>query len=105
MFAIDTAGLRFGVDGKHVGYATDFHDLTPKMAALYSGLDVWIVDALRRRSHPSHPTLAQSLEWIALLKPERAALIHMDQSMDYAMLCAELPQGVEPGFDGMEFHL
>lgn len=102
---IDTAGLRFRADGKYVGYATDFHDLTPEMASIYSGLNVWIVDALRRREHPSHPTLGQALEWIALLKPERAALIHMDQSMDYATLCAELPPGVEPGFDGMEFNL
>ena len=102
---IDTAGLRFAGGGKYIGYATDFHDLTPKMAALYTGLDVWIVDALRRREHPSHPTLGQALAWIAELKPARAALIHMDQSMDYATLRAELPDGVEPGFDGMEIAL
>jgi phosphoribosyl 1,2-cyclic phosphate phosphodiesterase len=26
----------------------------------------------------------------------------MDQSMDYATLVQELPDGVEPGFDGLE---
>jgi phosphoribosyl 1,2-cyclic phosphate phosphodiesterase len=26
----------------------------------------------------------------------------MDQSMDYTRLVAELPEGVEPGFDGLE---
>jgi phosphoribosyl 1,2-cyclic phosphate phosphodiesterase len=29
----------------------------------------------------------------------------MDQSMDYAGLVAELPPGVEPGYDGMEIEL
>jgi phosphoribosyl 1,2-cyclic phosphate phosphodiesterase len=29
----------------------------------------------------------------------------MDNSMDYRTLCAELPDGVEPGFDGLEVQL
>ncbi len=32
----------------------------------------------------------------------RAVLVHMDQSMDFATLSAELPPGVEPGHDGLE---
>jgi phosphoribosyl 1,2-cyclic phosphate phosphodiesterase len=103
--SITTAGLKFQAGGRNVGYATDFHDLTPEMRALYRDLDVWIVDALRRKPHPTHPDLATALGWIAKLAPRRAALIHMDQSMDYATLAAELPAGVEPGYDGMEFVL
>lgn len=97
-----SAGLRFECDGKSIGYATDFHELTPKMAELYSGLDLWVVDALRRHPHPAHADLPSVLHWIAGLKPRRSALIHMDQSMDYATLCRELPIGVEPAYDGME---
>jgi phosphoribosyl 1,2-cyclic phosphate phosphodiesterase len=29
----------------------------------------------------------------------------MDNSMDYRALCAELPSGVEPGYDGLEIEL
>ena len=100
--SISSAGLRFEADGLTVGYATDFHALTDAMRAHYSGLDVWIVDALRRQPHPSHPTLEAVLGWVEQLRPSRTALIHMDQSMDYARLVAELPTGVEPGFDGWE---
>ena len=50
----------------------------------------------------AHPDLPTALGWIADLAPRRAALIHMDQSMDYATLCAELPPGVEPCYDGLE---
>ena len=100
---IASAGLRFEAGGRSVGYATDFHDLTPAMRSLYAGLDVWIVDALRERPHPSHPTLGAALGWIGELRPARSALIHMDQSMDYVTLCETLPDGVEPGYDGLEF--
>ncbi|MBA3878102.1 MAG: MBL fold metallo-hydrolase [Sphingobium sp.] len=99
---ITSAGLRFEADGKAIGYATDFHAMTPAMVELYAGLDLWIVDALRRRPHPSHPTLDQALGWIDELRPVRAVLTHMDQSMDYATLRRELPGGVEPGYDGLE---
>lgn len=99
---IMSAGLRFAVGGKSIGYATDFHDLTPAMARFYAGVDLWIVDALRRKPHPSHPTVDDVLGWVDALRPRRTVLIHMDQSMDYRSLRATLPAGVEPGYDGLE---
>ena len=103
--SITSAGLRFDVGGKSIGYSTDFHAMTPDMANLFENVDVWVVDALRRRPHPTHPHLGQTLEWIAAATPGRAILTHMDNSMDYATLAAELPAGVEPGYDGLEVHL
>lgn len=100
--SITSAGLRFTAGGKRIGYATDLNDLTSDLRTLYTGLDAWIVDALRRRPHPSHPHLSQVIDWVAELKPRRTALIHMDQSMDYRTLLEELPPGIEPGYDGME---
>jgi phosphoribosyl 1,2-cyclic phosphate phosphodiesterase len=100
--SISSAGLRFEAGGVAIGYATDFHELTDAMARTYSGLDAWIVDALRRWPHPSHPELSAVLGWVESLRPRRTALIHMDHSMDYRSLLAELPAGVEPGYDGLE---
>jgi phosphoribosyl 1,2-cyclic phosphate phosphodiesterase len=97
-----SAGLRFEGEGGIIGYATDLSAMTPAMIELYGGLDVWVVDALRRRPHPSHPDLPTVLGWIERLRPRRTALTHMDQSMDYATLVRELPAGVEPGYDGLE---
>jgi phosphoribosyl 1,2-cyclic phosphate phosphodiesterase len=102
---IASAGIRFDADGKSIGYSTDFNILTDEMLSLFQGVDVWVVDALRRRPHPTHPHLEQALEWIAAVQPGRAILTHMDQSMDYRTLCRELPQGVEPGYDGLEVKL
>jgi Metal-dependent hydrolases of the beta-lactamase superfamily I len=102
---IVSAGIRFDIANKSIGYSTDFNMLTGDMLNLFQGIDVWVVDALRRRPHPTHPHLDQALEWIAAVRPKRAILTHMDQSMDYASLCRELPPGVEPGYDGLEVRL
>ena len=102
---ITSAGLRFDAGGAAIGYSTDFDTLTDDMAMLFEGLDLWVVDALRRKPHPTHPHLAQTLEWIRRLAPKRAILTHMDNSMDYRTLCGEVPEGVEPGYDGMEVEL
>jgi len=99
---ITSAGFRFTQDERSIGYATDFHEITGDMESLFANLDLWVVDALRRAPHPTHANLATTLTAIERLKPARAILTHMDQSMDYAALSAELPAGVEPGHDGLE---
>ncbi|KQN26233.1 MBL fold metallo-hydrolase [Sphingomonas sp. Leaf33] len=103
--SIVSAGLRFEHDGSAIVYATDFNILTDNMRSLYEDADVLVIDALRRAPHPTHPTLDQALGWIAELRPKRAILTHMDQSMDYRTLCETLPAGVEPGYDGLEVRL
>ncbi len=102
---ISSAGLRFDAGGASIAYFTDFHDLPDAAAALVNDVDLWIVDAARHRPHPTHPHLARTLEWIVACRPRRAVLTHMDQSMDYRSLVAMLPDGVEPGHDGLEIVL
>lgn len=102
---IHSTGFRVDHDGKSVGYATDFHEVTDAMIALYRGVDLLIIDALRERPHPTHPHLAMTLDAITHIRPGRAVLTHMDQSMDYAHLSATLPPGVAPGYDGLTITL
>ena len=102
---ISSAGLRFDAAGKSIAYSTDCSALTDDMIALFQGVDLWVVDALRRRPHPTHPHLERTLEWIGTVRPRRAILTHMDNSMDYGELAKELPDTVEPGHDGLEIIL
>ena len=103
--AFESAGLRFETAAGSIGYATDLSAMTSDMATIYEGLSIWVVDALRRHPHPSHPDLPTALGWIERFRPGCALLTHMDQSMDYRSLLAELPEGVEPGYDGLEIRL
>jgi phosphoribosyl 1,2-cyclic phosphate phosphodiesterase len=92
-----TLGIRIG----GFGYSTDVTELDDSAFAALEGVELWIVDCLRREPHPTHSHLAKTLSWIARLGPRRAVLTHMDQSLDYRELSAELPEGVEPGQDGL----
>src|SRR5260370_34378 len=88
-----------------LAYATDVVDLDDAAFATWAGIELWIVDGLRREPHPTHSHLAKTLAWIERVQPRRAVLIHMDQSLDYRELGAELPAGVEPGYDGLAIGL
>jgi phosphoribosyl 1,2-cyclic phosphate phosphodiesterase len=92
-----TLGFRIGP----MAYSTDVAELDEAAFAALAGIELWIVDCLRREPHPTHSHLAQTLAWIARVRPRRAVLTHMDQSLDYRELSRELPSGVEPGQDGL----
>ena len=96
-----TLGLRIGP----FAYSTDVTELDECAFAALEGVEVWIVDCLRREPHPTHSHLAKTLTWIARVRPRRAVLTHMDQSLDYRELSAELPACVEPGYDGLVIEL
>lgn len=96
-----TLGFRIGP----VGYSTDVVDLDEAAFATLAGVELWVVDCLRREPHPTHSDLAKTLSWIRRIRPRRAVLTHMDQSLDYRELAAELPPGVEPGYDGLAIDL
>ena len=96
---IPSLGFRFG----NVAYSADIKSLPSQSVDAMAGLDVWIVDALRKPAHPSHFNLTEALEWIARIKPKRAILTNLHTDMDYAELLAVLPPNVEPGCDRMSF--
>jgi phosphoribosyl 1,2-cyclic phosphate phosphodiesterase len=95
--SIEALGFRFG----ETAYTPDLNGIPAESLQHLEGLDLWIVDALRRVRHPSHFSLAETLAWIERLKPRRAVLTNLHIDMDYNTLCRELPEGVEPAYDGM----
>jgi phosphoribosyl 1,2-cyclic phosphate phosphodiesterase len=91
-----TLGIR--VDG--FAYSTDVKELPDPALEALAGLKVWVVAAVRREPHVAHAHLDQVLGWIDRLRPERALLTHLNHSMDYRTLAAELPDSVQPAHDG-----
>ncbi|OYX29460.1 MAG: phosphoribosyl 1,2-cyclic phosphodiesterase [Caulobacterales bacterium 32-69-10] len=96
---IRSVGFRFG----NVAYSSDVVGLPEASFAALEDLDVWIVDALRDRPHPTHANVEMALAWIARVKPRRAILTNLHVDLDYNTLKARLPPGVEPAYDGMRF--
>jgi phosphoribosyl 1,2-cyclic phosphate phosphodiesterase len=95
--AMDALGFRIGP----LAYLPDVVSLPPDSWQHLAGLDCWVLDALRRKPHPTHVHLALSLEWIAKMAPARAVLTNMHVDLDYDTLVGELPANVEPAYDGL----
>ena len=83
------------------GYSTDVRVLDDAAFTVLAGIKAWVVDCMREAPHPTHSHLAQTLEWIAKLKPAQAYLTHMGQGLDYRALLAKLPPKVWPAHDGL----
>ncbi|MGL5363197.1 MAG: MBL fold metallo-hydrolase [Bosea sp. (in: a-proteobacteria)] len=94
----EALGFRFG----NLAYASDVSVLPPEAQSSLQGLDVLVLDALRYTRHPTHFSVSEALAMIDALKPKRAVLTNLHTDLDHAKLTAELPQGVEAAFDGME---
>ena len=93
----DALGLRIGP----LAYIPDAVALPEAAWPHITGVPCLVVDALRRKPHPTHAHLAMTLGWIVKARPARAVLTNMHLDMDYATLAAELPPGIEPAYDGM----
>jgi phosphoribosyl 1,2-cyclic phosphate phosphodiesterase len=94
---VRSIGYRFG----NVAYSSDVVGLDEAAFEALADLDVWILDALRWKPHPTHAHVDLALEWIARVKPRRAILTNMHIDLDFDDLAARLPAGVEPAFDGL----
>jgi len=82
-------------------YCTDVSRIPDESWPLLEGLDVLVLDALRDEPHPTHFSVAESLEVVARLKPKRAYFTHVSHSLDHAETNARLPAGVELSYDGL----
>ena len=99
---ITSLGIRIDEGASSAGYAIDFHDMTAEMADMYRGVDLWIADCLRRAPHPTHAHLDAVIGWARNLQVGQLLLTHLDNSMDYKALSAELPYWAAPAHDGQQ---
>lgn len=98
---INSLGYRFG----GVAYSSDLVRLPEESLPALQHLDVWIVDALRYKPHPTHFSVDDALAWIERIRPRRAILTNLHADLDYDELAARLPPHVEPAYDGMQIEL
>jgi len=93
----EVLGFRFG----NVAYCTDTNGIPPESRDKLRGLDVLILDCLRREPHTTHFGLEESLAVVADLAPKRTLLTHISHELDDEEINAELPPNVELAYDGL----
>lgn len=94
-------GFRLG----RFAYSPDVDGLDEAAFTALQGVEVWIVDALRDKPHPSHAHLALTRQWISRVAPRQAWLTHMNHEVDHATWCAALPPHIRPAHDGLVLDL
>lgn len=94
-------GFRFG----NVAYCTDTNGIPDASWPLLEGLDVLILDALRRKPHATHFSLEQAVEVARQLRPRRTLFTHMGHDLEHEAVNAALPPGMELAYDGLRVPL
>ena len=102
---ITSLGIRIDEGTASAAYAIDFHAMTADMVDMYNGVDLWIADCLRRQLHPTHAHLEAVIGWAKELNVGQLLLTHLDNSMDFKTLSAELPDWAAPAYDGQHMVL
>ncbi len=96
---IDSLGFRVA----DVAYTPDLNGIPDESLALLQGLDMWIVDALRRSQHPSHWSLSETLSWLEKINPKQALITNMHVDLDYDFVDKNTPENITPCHDGLTF--
>lgn len=99
--SIDALGFRI----KDLAYLPDVAEIPEAALPHLEGLDIWILDALRRDPHPTHFHLETTLNWFARMQPKRGVLTNMHVDLDYATIEAETSDDVSVAYDGMTLTL
>ena len=87
-------------------YLTDVSAISDKEKEKMKGLDLIILDALRKEEHISHFNLKQALVLLDELKPKKALLTHMSHYMGlHDVVNRELPIHIELAYDGQQITL
>lgn len=95
-YFLDVLGFRFG----DFTYITDANFISEEELAKVKGSKILVINALRKTTHISHFTLAEALEIIDQVKPEKAYITHISHMLGLqAEVQAELPDNVFLAFD------
>ena len=91
------SGFRFG----NTAYLTDMSDIPDASLELLRGVEVLVLDALRRTPHPSHASVSHATEYVNRIQPRIAYFTHISHDLGHAALEAELPPHIRMAYDGL----
>jgi phosphoribosyl 1,2-cyclic phosphate phosphodiesterase len=90
-------GFRIGT----FAYLTDCSGIPDSSFPLLEGLDVLVLDALRRKPHVSHFSLDQAVAMASRIGARQTLFTHMAHDLGHAATCAALPPAMSLAYDGL----
>lgn len=95
-------GYRIG----KLAYITDANYISPEEMDKLNGVDVLVINALRKEKHFSHFCLPEALEVIEKVAPREAYITHISHEMGlHAEVERELPAGVRLAYDNLTVNI
>lgn len=91
------SGFRFG----NAAYLTDVSAIPEESFALLENVEVLTLSALRRKPHPSHSTLEQSLEWARHIGARQTWFTHISHDLGHEETNRSLPENARLAHDGL----
>lgn len=91
----------FGYRVGTLAYLTDVSAIPDESWPLLAGVEVLVIDALRRRPHPTHFSVAEALEAVARIGPSEAWFTHICHDLAHEATSASLPPRVHLAYDGL----
>ncbi len=84
-----------------LAYCTDVSGFPPESFGAVRGLRTLVLDALRRRHHPTHLTLDQAVDLAGRIGAARTYFVHMAHDLPHAQTEADLPEDLCLAYDGL----
>lgn len=92
----------YGFRVKDIAYITDAKTVSDKEREKLKGLDALVINALQKKSHISHLTLEEAVQFIEEIKPQRAYITHVGHYMGtHREVQKELPDNIYLAHDGL----
>jgi phosphoribosyl 1,2-cyclic phosphate phosphodiesterase len=98
---IPVNGYRIG----NLSYITDCSEIPDSTYRLLDGTTVLILGVLRYEPHQTHLNVDAALEIIRRVRPHQTYFTHLSHDFDHERTDAELPDGVNLSYDGLNFEM
>ena len=83
-------------------FITDVTVIPESTLGLLEGLDVLVLDCLRKQPHSTHLSLDQAVAYALRIKAKRTYLIHLSHHLEHEETERGLPPGIRVAYDGLE---
>jgi len=95
---LEILGFRFD----DLVYLTDVKTIPKGSLEKISNCKILVISALRYQEHSTHLNLEEALEYIRIIRPERAFLTHLSHKFPpHNMFSGQLPENVYVAYDGL----